>query len=492
MRLQELLKSAGMATGLADAEISSLCHDSRRATPGCLYFAVPGATHDGSTFIAEAVSNGATGVVTSSPPDSSACPMVVVSDVRSAMADIAAAFHNHPDHSLKCIGVTGTNGKTTTTFLARHILDSNSQRCGLIGTVKYIVAGTERPAPHTTPESLDLLEILAEIRDTGGRAAAIEVSSHALVLQRVRGIEFNAAVFTNLTQDHLDFHGTMDAYYDAKASLFESLCNQSTKRGRAIINSDDRFGLRLIDQFSKKTKIITYGRNVHADYRASSIRIEAKGTTFALETRGKSFLVRLPLIGLFNVYNALAAIAAAVTCGVEARAAVDAVAKCPQVPGRLERIPCKRNFQVFVDYAHTDDALRNVLSTLRELQPARIITVFGCGGDRDRSKRPLMAKAAEELSNHVILTSDNPRSEDPERILDEIEKGLRRKSHDRIADREAAIRHAVELAAPGDIVLIAGKGHEKTQESRGVKIPFDDVDIAQKAISDKKGATIDG
>jgi UDP-N-acetylmuramoyl-L-alanyl-D-glutamate--2,6-diaminopimelate ligase len=211
-----------------------------------------------------------------------------------------------------------------------------------------------------------------------------------------------------------------------------------------------------------------------------------------LETRGKSFLVRLPLIGLFNVYNALAAIAAAVTCGVEARAAVDAVAKCPQVPGRLERIPCKRNFQVFVDYAHTDDALRNVLSTLRELQPARIITVFGCGGDRDRSKRPLMAKAAEELSNHVILTSDNPRSEDPERILDEIEKGLRRKSHDRIADREAAIRHAVELAAPGDIVLIAGKGHEKTQESRSVKIPFDDVDIAQKAISDKKGATIDG
>lgn len=492
MRLQELLKSAGIHGGLADADVTSLCHDSRHATQGSLFFAIPGATYDGSSFIPEAASKGAAAIVTSTQPASCPCPVVVVSDVRSAMADIAAAFHNHPDRSLKCIGVTGTNGKTTTTFLARHILDSASQRCGLVGTVKYIVGGVERPAPHTTPESLDLQEILAEIRDTGGRAAAIEVSSHAIVQQRVRGIEFNAAVFTNLTQDHLDFHGTMDAYFEAKASLFESLCSQPTKRGRSIINSDDRYGLRLIDQLSKKTKVITFGRNVHADYRATSIRVEAKGTTFALETRGKSFLVRLPLIGLFNVYNALGAIAAAVTCGVEVRAAVDAIAKCPQVPGRLERVPCKRNFQVFVDYAHTDDALRNVLSTLRELQPARIITVFGCGGDRDRAKRPLMAKAAEELSNHVIITSDNPRSEDPELILNGIETGLRRKTHDRIADREAAIRHAVELAGPGDIVLIAGKGHEKTQEAAGVKTPFDDVEVAARAISDKKGTPIDG
>jgi UDP-N-acetylmuramoyl-L-alanyl-D-glutamate--2,6-diaminopimelate ligase len=492
MRLQELLKSAGIPAGLADAEVSSLCHDSRLMTPGAMFFAIPGATHDGSTFISDAIAKGAAAVVTSSPPSPCLCPLVVVSDVRSAMADISAAFYNHPDRSLKCIGVTGTNGKTTTTFLACHILESTSQRCGLVGTVKYVVAGVERPAPNTTPESLDLQEILAEIRDTGGRAAAIEVSSHALVQQRVRGIEFNAAVFTNLTQDHLDFHGTMGAYYDAKASLFESLCKQSSKRGRPIINSDDRYGLRLIEQFSKKTKITTFGRNVHADYRAASIRTEAKGTTFALETRGKSYLVRLPLIGLFNVYNALGAIAAAVACGVEVRAAVDAIAKSPQVPGRLERVPCKRNFQVFVDYAHTDDALRNVLSTLRDLNPARIITVFGCGGDRDRTKRPLMAMAAEELSTHVILTSDNPRSEDPERILDEIETGLRRKNHARITDREAAIRHAVEIAGPGDIVLIAGKGHEKSQDFEGVKIPFDDVDAAQRAIIDKKGSLIDG
>lgn len=491
MRLQVLLKSAGIPAGLADTEILSLCHDSRQATEGCLFFAIPGAKQDGAAFIEEAISNGAAAVVTSTPPRSSPRPVVVVSDVRSAMADIAAAFHNHPDRSLKCIGVTGTNGKTTTTFLARHILDSSMQRCGLVGTVKYIVAGVERPAPHTTPESLDLQEILAEIRDTGGRAAAIEVSSHALSQQRVRGIEFNAAVFTNLTQDHLDFHGTMDAYYEAKASLFDSLCNQKTKRGRAIINSDDRYGMRLIDRFSKKTKITTFGRNVQADYRASAIRVEAKGTTFALEARGKSFLVRLPLIGLFNVYNALGAIAAAVTCGVEARTAVDAIAKCPQVPGRLERVPCKRNFEVFVDYAHTDDALRNVLSTLRELHPARITTVFGCGGDRDRAKRPLMARAAEELSTQVIVTSDNPRSENPERILDDIETGLRLGNHKRIANREEAIRHAIHLAGPGDIVLIAGKGHEKYQETDGQILPFDDVDIAQKAINDKKGTVLD-
>ena len=492
MRLQDLLKSAGIPEGLADADISSLCHDSRRANEGSLFFAIPGEKHDGASFIPDALARGATAIVTSTPPASCSVPVVVVSDVRSAMADIAAAFHNHPDRSLKCIGVTGTNGKTTTTFLARHILDSTSQRCGLVGTVKYIVGGIERPAPHTTPESLDLQEILAEIRDTGGRAAAIEVSSHALVQQRVRGIEFNAAVFTNLTQDHLDFHGTMDAYYEAKSSLFEALCTQSVKRGRPIINSDDRYGQRLIDQLSKRTKITTYGRNVHADYRATSIRVTPSGTTFALETRGKSYLVRLPLIGLFNVYNALGAIAAAVTCGVEVRAAVDAISKCPQVPGRLERVPCKRNFQVFVDYAHTDDALKSVLSTLRELQPARIITVFGCGGDRDRAKRPLMAKVAEENSTHVILTSDNPRSENPETILDEIEKGFRRKSHDRIVDREAAIRHAVDLASQGDVVLIAGKGHEKTQETSGVKTPFDDVDVAHRAITEKKGAPLDG
>jgi UDP-N-acetylmuramoyl-L-alanyl-D-glutamate--2,6-diaminopimelate ligase len=316
----------------------------------------------------------------------------------------------------------------------------------------------------------------------------MEVSSHAIVQNRVRGIEFDAAAFTNLTQDHHDYHGSMDAYFEAKAGLFEALASQKHKKGRAIVNLDDRYGQRLVDQFSKRLKILTFGRSVHAEFRASAVRQEMNGTTFTLEARGKSYLVRLTLIGLFNVYNALAAIALTVTCGVEMRTAINALAAAPQVPGRLERVPAKRNFQVFVDYAHTDDALRNVLRTLRELNPSHIITVCGCGGDRDRAKRPLMAAAAAELSDHIIITSDNPRSEDPEDILRDMQAGLRGRAHEKITDREAAIRRAIELAGPGGIVLIAGKGHEKYQEFADTKIPFDDVAVADRAISDKKGA----
>ena len=316
----------------------------------------------------------------------------------------------------------------------------------------------------------------------------MEVSSHAIVQNRVRNIEFDAAAFTNLTQDHLDYHGSMDAYFEAKAGLFEALAGQKSKKGRAIVNLDDRYGQRLVDQFSKRLKILTFGRSVHAEFRASAVRQEMNGTTFTLEARGKSYLVRLPLIGLFNVYNALAAIAATVTCGVEMRAAINALAVAPQVPGRLERVASKRNFQVFVDYAHTDDALKNVLRTLRELNPSHLITVCGCGGDRDRAKRPLMAAAAAELSDHVIITSDNPRSENPEDILKDMQTGLRGRAHEKITDRETAIRRAIELVGPGGIVLIAGKGHEKFQEFADSKIPFDDVAVADRAITDKKGA----
>jgi UDP-N-acetylmuramoyl-L-alanyl-D-glutamate--2,6-diaminopimelate ligase len=403
------------------------------------------------------------------------------------MADISAEFFGHPDRDLKCVGITGTNGKTTTAYLVKHIFDSVGFNSGLIGTVKYIVAGEERPATHTTPESIELQQMLAEIRDTGGRSVAMEVSSHALVQKRVRGVEFDAAIFTNLTQDHLDYHETMDSYFEAKALLFEALAVQKSKKGRAVVNSDDRFGQRLIDRISKKIKTVTFGQNVHAEFRASSIRQDLYGTRFALEARGKSYLVRTPLIGLFNVYNVLAALAASMTCGVELRRAIDAIADAPQVPGRLERVPSRRNFQVFVDYAHTDDALRNVLQTLREANPARLITVFGCGGDRDRAKRPLMAYAGESLADLAILTSDNPRSENPEDILKEMEKGLSQRNHEKIVDREQAIRRAIDLAGPGDIVLIAGKGHEKTQEFADRKVPFDDVAIATRAISDKTG-----
>ena len=487
MQLRALLQASGIAPGLADPDISSLCYDSRLATPGCLFFALPGAKSDGAAFIAQAVERGAAAVVAEKAPAESNSPVVLVPNARAAMADVAAEFYDHPDRSLKCVGVTGTNGKTTSAFLAKHLFDAAGLHSSLVGTVKYIVAGEERPAAHTTPESIDLQQILAESRDRGARAVAMEVSSHALVQNRVRGVEFDAGIFTNLTQDHLDYHGSMDAYFEAKALFFEALAEQKTKKARAVINSDDRFGQRLLDRFSKRIKTVTFGRNVHADFRASAIRQDLHGTQFALEARGKSYLVRTPLIGLFNVYNVLGALAAAMTCGVEIRRAIDALADAPQVPGRLERVPSRRNFQVFVDYAHTDDALKNVLQTLRDAGPARLIAVFGCGGDRDRAKRPLMAAAGEALADIVILTSDNPRSENPEDILSEMEKGLARRTHEKFVDREQAIRRAIELAGPGDIVLIAGKGHEKTQEFVDRKVPFDDVAVAARAISNKRG-----
>lgn len=489
MMLNALLESAGIPTVLANPEISSLCHDSRRATAGSLFFALPGQKSDGAEFVGQAVANGAVAVAASAPVPNAICPVVQVTDARAAMADIAAAFHGHPDRSLKCAGVTGTNGKTTTAFLIRHILDSSSLPCGLIGTVKYVVGREEMPAPRTTPESLDLQEMLARMRDSGGKAVAMEVSSHALVQHRIRGIEFDAAVFTNLTQDHLDFHGTMERYFDAKTLLFEALASQTQKKGRAIINVDDRSGRLLSEKFAKRTRVLTYGRGVGTDFRASAIRFDATGATFQLDAKKKSFLVRMPLIGLFNIYNALGAIAAAAACGVELRAAIAALAHAPQVPGRLERVAAKRNFHVYVDYAHTDDALRNVLRTLRELKPARLITVFGCGGNRDRAKRPLMAAAAEEFSDWTVLTSDNPRNEDPGEILRDVESGMRGSRYDTITDREAAIRHAIQLAQSGDIVLIAGKGHENYQEFSDRKIPFDDVSVAENAISYKKVET---
>jgi len=489
MRLNPLLQSAGIPAVLADPEISSLSYDSRRTVSGSLFFALPGAKTNGAEFAQQAAGKGAAAVVAESRIGDCGCPVVEVPDARAAMADIAAAFFGHPDRSLKCAGVTGTNGKTTTAFLLKHLMDSSSLRSGLIGTVKYVVGTEEIPAPRTTPESVDLQEMLARMREGGSKAVAMEVSSHALVQKRARGIEFDAAVFTNLTQDHLDYHRTMEAYFEAKALLFESLAAQTHKKGRAIINADDRHGHLLIERFGKKLKTVTFGRGVGADFRASAIRFDGNGSVFHLDAKRKSFLVRMPLIGLFNIYNALAALAAAASCGVELRGAIAALASAPQVPGRVERVAGKRNFQVFVDYAHTDDALKNVLRTLKELKPARLITVFGCGGDRDRAKRPLMAAAAEEHSDWTVITSDNPRREDPEAIIADVEAGMRGTNFEKITDRERAIRHAIDLAAPGDIVLVAGKGHETYQEFADRRIAFDDVAVAGSAMANKKAET---
>ena len=476
--------------GPSNREIKALTYDSRQAGPDTLFVALPsvtpGRTGDdaagGARFILEAVEKGACAVVTAGDLEVPRATVIRVADPRAALADAAAVFYGHPSLQLQTAGVTGTNGKTTVTFLLKHLLDVADRPCGLIGTVRYVIGPRELPAARTTPESADVQQLLREMRDVNCRAAVMEVSSHALDQDRVRGVEFDAAVFTNLTQDHLDYHGTMEAYFAAKARLFEHLAVQPHKRGTAVINIDDRYGRRLLDEFGPRVTTITYGQSSNAMFRAADLRTDLHGTRYTLHAGGRSYLVRLPLFGPFNVYNSLAALASMQALGHDVRKSVDALKNAPQVPGRLEMVPGPKSFRVFVDYAHTPDALENVLRTLRSLEPARLITVFGCGGDRDRAKRGPMGRAAEDLSDWCIVTSDNPRSEDPDAICREITAALRGKNHETITDRRAAIRRAVALAEAGDIILVAGKGHEDYQETAGRRVPFDDTAEAAAAI----------
>ncbi|MBU3664583.1 MAG: UDP-N-acetylmuramoyl-L-alanyl-D-glutamate--2,6-diaminopimelate ligase [Chthoniobacterales bacterium] len=479
--------------GTPDREIASITHDSRRAGPGSLFAALPSVTPGrgaeaaagGAGFVLEAVEKGAVAVLTSADIDVPRATVLRVPDPRAALADAAARFYRHPSLQLQTAGVTGTNGKTTTTFLIKHLLDAAERPCGLIGTVRYVIGPRELPAARTTPEVDDVQRLMREMRDVNCRAAVMEVSSHALDQGRVRGVEFDAAVFTNLTQDHLDYHGTMEEYFRAKSRLFAQLAAQKQKRGKAVLNIDDRHGRRLLDESGEAVEAITYGQSSNAMFRATDLRTDLHGTRYTLEAGGRSFLVRLPLFGSFNVYNSLAALAAMQALGHDVRKSVDALKSAPQVPGRLEMVQGPKSFRVFVDYAHTPDALENVLRTLRSLEPQRLVTVFGCGGDRDRAKRGPMGRAAEELSDWCIVTSDNPRSEDPEAICREITAALRGNNHEVVTDRRAAIRRAVAMAGPGDIVLIAGKGHEDYQEFADRKVPFDDVAESAAAIRGK-------
>jgi len=450
-----------------------------------MFVALRGEKTDGHQFIGHAIDKGASVIVTEREKKDPRITCLVVENTRTALADFAATFYGHPARKLKLVAVTGTNGKTTTTFLIKHICQSTSLRCGLVGTVRYEIGERLLPAIRTTPESLDLQELLAQIVSAGCKAAAMEVSSHALAQDRTRGLEWNVAVFTNLTQDHLDFHRTMENYFDAKVKLFTGLVSQKQNRKPvAIVNIDDRYGQQIVDKIDRRVAVVTYGMGTRADFRASNYRAEFSGTSYQLDARGKSYLVRLPLIGRFNVTNSLAALAAADALGLNLRNAVFNLAKSPQIPGRLERVPAKRQFQVFVDYAHTPDALGNVLKTLRELGPHRLIAVFGCGGDRDRQKRPLMAEMADRLADYSIITSDNPRKEDPNAIITEIEQGFRSNRYEKTVDRTQAIDRAIALARPRDIVLIAGKGHENYQEFGDYTIPFDDIQVARRAIED--------
>ena len=489
MQLKNLLAAIPVREiiGPADRAVESIAYDSRRVQRNGLFVAMRGEKSDGHDFIGAAIEKGATVIIAEraeNPADAGRrATRVLVENTRTALADVSARFFNNPARKMKLAGVTGTNGKTTTTFLIKHICEKAGTRCGLVGTVRYEIGERVLPAARTTPESLDLQELLAQMRDAGCRAAAMEVSSHALAQERTRGLEFDVAVFTNLTQDHLDYHGTMENYFEAKAKLFEQLPRQEKKQKPvAVINIDDRYGRKLIGKIDKRVSVVTFGTGLKADFRASNYRMEFGGTSYRLDARGKSYLVRVPLIGRFNVANSLAALAAANALGVALREAVLSLSKSPQVPGRLEIVPAKRQFQVFVDYAHTPDALLNVVKTLRELGPRRLIVVFGCGGNRDREKRPLMGAVADQNADYAILTSDNPRKEDPDKIIAEIEKGFRTDRFEKITDRAKAIARAVELAQPRDIVLIAGKGHENYQEFADHTVPFEDIQVARRAV----------
>lgn len=490
MKLDALVKSIVpvSVTGSLERDITGICYDSRRVTEGSLFVAMKGDKVDGSQFIEAAVEKGAAAVVSEQKEFATKAAHIEVTNARQALADLGAAFYRNASHALKIAGVTGTNGKTTTAFLIKHIMDDAMMRCGLIGTVSYIVGDRVIPASRTTPESLDVQELFWQMRSDGCKSCAMEVSSHAMIQERVRGTEFDAAVFTNLTQDHLDFHGSMDAYFEAKALFFAHARDQKKKTAKAVINIDDRFGVKLMERFGRDISgatmpVITYGMGLRADFRASELKMDFSGTSYQLDALGKSYLVRLPLFGNFNVYNSLAAIAAAHVLGINVRASVKALAAAPAVPGRLQAVPGKRPFRVFVDYAHTDDALINVMKTLRELEPARLIVLFGCGGNRDKTKRPRMAAAVDSLADYAIVTSDNPRKEDPLAIIEDIKPGFRRLTPEIIPDRREAIFKAVAMASNRDIVLLAGKGHETYQEFADHTIPFDDAAIAASAVS---------
>ncbi len=509
----------------AATEIASLAYDSRRVEPGALFFCVPGEHSDGHDHAAQAVQAGAAALVVERPLEQGV-PEVIVESARAAMGPVAARFYGDPTAELQVVGVTGTNGKTTTAFLVRALLEASGRRCGLLGTVTSIVGGEERSAQRTTPEAIDLQADFRAMLEGGEQACAMEVSSHALALGRADGVRFAAAIFTNLTQDHLDFHGTMEEYFQAKRRLFVP-----NEPGVSVVNLDDPYGRRLAAELPEA---VTFAIEHDAQYRAHDVRVGHDGCRLRLETPSGMRALRLPLPGRFNVSNALGALAAVHALaetgmlterGMLAETGMRAEGECPpvsvegeclpasaegrrlpasagdldtlvealergvRVPGRMEPVDEGQEYAVLVDYAHTPDSLENVLSTARELTGGRVICVFGAGGDRDKGKRALMGEIAARGADVVVVTSDNPRSEQPEAIIAQIVDGAARArpvGAPKIAvepDRREAIHRAVEAARPGDVVLIAGKGHEQGQEfAEGRVVPFDDVAVAREAL----------
>jgi UDP-N-acetylmuramoyl-L-alanyl-D-glutamate--2,6-diaminopimelate ligase len=475
MRLEEVIPDAPRAAGAL--EITALAYDTRAVAPGTLFFCVPGFTRDGHQFAPQAIARGAVALVVERPLDLGVAEILVPS-ARAAMAPAAARFYGDPTSELETVGVTGTNGKTTTAFLVRALLEGAGRRTGLLGTVKSIVGGVAHGVERTTPEAIDLQRTFRQMVEGGDVACAMEVSSHALVLHRADAVHFAAAIFTNLTQDHLDFHRSMEHYFEAKRRLFTALSPR-----HAIVSLDGAYGRRLAAELPGA---ITFAIERDASYIAHDLQVDLAGTRFTVRAPGGELRLHSPLRGRFNVLNVLGAIAAAEALGVDAGAVQAAISAAEQVPGRFETVDAGQDFAVVVDYAHTPDSLENVLRAARGLARGgpggRVHVVFGCGGDRDRGKRPLMGAIAARLADSVIVTSDNPRSEDPTVIIDEILAGAGDDVEHNV-DRREAIAQAIAAAEPGDVVVIAGKGHERGQEfAGGRKTPFDDVTVAREVL----------
>ncbi|MEQ1947447.1 MAG: UDP-N-acetylmuramoyl-L-alanyl-D-glutamate--2,6-diaminopimelate ligase [Bryobacteraceae bacterium] len=487
MTIREVLAGAGLLAELPDAVggkgVAGLEYDSRRVEKDFLFFAFPGSKVDGRSFAQQALDQGAVACVSELPrPDEFAGEWIQVQHGRRAMAGASRNFYAKVDTRVQFTGITGTNGKTTTAYLVDALLRSTGKTTAMIGTIEYRMADQVRQAANTTPESLDVFRMAAELERLGGTHLTMEVSSHALALARVYGMQFHTAVFTNLTRDHLDFHGTMEEYAAAKRMLF--VPEEGPAPAWAVLNADDPASEGMAPNADSGTRAIRYGCSEGSDLRATEIRSGFDGLRFALTFEGKTQAMASPMIGRINVSNILAAAGVGLSYGLDLGTIAEGVQQCAAVPGRFERVDCGQPFLVAVDYAHTDDALRNIIQVARGLTSKRVITVFGCGGDRDRTKRPLMGMAAAELSDLVVLTSDNPRSEDPLDIMNDVMVGLRRFDTTCVfePERAKAIRTALEAAKAGDIVLLAGKGHETYQILKDQTIHFDDRETAREIL----------
>ena len=480
MRLSQLLEEVQplQVTGDTECEISGIFYDSRRVTSGDLFVALHGEHVDGAAYIEDAIQRGAAAVVSQTP-----CvlggnvPCAQVNDARLALAQIAGTFCDHPAKRLCTVGITGTNGKTTVCFMLRDIFKAAGRHPGLIGTVRYEIGDRILPAARTTPEAPDIQAMLVQMERSGCDSVAMEISSHALDQHRVHGMLFDAAIFTNLTQDHLDYHGTLEAYFEVKTRLFRQV------RGAAVINRDDPWGKQLLEQSKALSDCISYGFEEGADVRGFDAVSDKNGVRMRVESPWGGTDISMQLIGRFNLHNALAAFATAGALGIPVETIATALGGMENVPGRLETIPNNKGKRVFVDYAHTDDALHNVLDTLREITPGKLIAVFGCGGNRDRAKRALMGQVASRLADYSIITNDNPRCEIPEKIAADIASGFdSERKFEILLDRKAAIARGLELAGKKDTLLVAGKGHETYQEFDGAIVPFDDREAVREAL----------